>query len=167
MPKITMPSAFFNAATLKDSGEQVLTVKECRYENVAPEDKPEDMKWVLHFEETTSGVVLSSTRLDQMVSLFGTNESEAWHGKKVTVYCDPDVRFAGKKVGGVAIKAAPVAKSAPASPSVMTWPGKDDYEGLLMSQVPTEHLQQFLHDYPQADLQLRKAIRLELADREE
>lgn len=167
MPKITMQGAFFNAATLKDSGEQVLTVKECRFENVAPDDKPEDMKWVLHFEETTSGVVLSSTRLDQMVSLFGTNESEAWHGKQVTVYCDPDVRFAGKKVGGVAIKAAPTAKAAAPSSPVMTWPMNDEFEGLLMSQVPKEHLQQFLQDYPQADLQFRKAVRMELADREE
>jgi len=166
MPKITMPSTYFNAQNLKDSGEQVLTIKECRFENVAPDDKPEDMKWVLCFEETTSRVVLSSTRLDQVVSLFGTNESEAWHGKKVTVYCDPDVRFAGKKVGGVAIKAAPSEKTAPA-PSEFTWNVEDEYNGLLMSQVPKEHLEQFLADYPQASLTLRKSIRLELANREE
>lgn len=168
MPKITMQSAFFNAQNLKDNGEQVLTVKECKYENVAPEDKPEDMKWVLHFNETTTGVVLSSTRLDQMVSIFGTNLSEAWHGKQVTVYCDPDVRFAGKRVGGVALKAAQSTKpAAQADQSAFTWNVPGEYEGLLMSQVPTEFLQTFLQEYPQADLNLRKAIRVELAGREE
>jgi hypothetical protein len=107
MPKITMPSTYFKAETLKDGGDQVLTIKSCDFENVAPDDKPAENKWVLKFEETASGVVLNSTRLEQLVDLLGTNESEKWHGQKVTLYCDPKVMYAGKKVGGVAFKAAP------------------------------------------------------------
>jgi hypothetical protein len=107
MPKVSMPSTYFKADTLKNDGEQVLTIKSCDFENVAPDDKPAENKWVLKFEESMSGVVLNSSRLEQLVELFGTNESERWHGQKVTLYCDPKVSFGGKKVGGVAIKAAP------------------------------------------------------------
>ena len=105
MPKITMPSAYFNAQQLKESGEQTLTIKGCQLENVAPEDKPEEKKWVVYFNETDSGVVLNSSRLEQLVNVFGTNESEQWYGKKVMVYCDPNIKFGGKKIGGVAFKA--------------------------------------------------------------
>ena len=106
MPIITMPGKHFKAEDLKDN-PQVLTIKDCKWENVADEGEPEEHKWCLKFEETTQDVVLNGTRLDQLVSLFDSKNSDDWRGNKITLYRDPDVRFAGKKIGGVAIKAAP------------------------------------------------------------
>ena len=107
MPNITMSGSYFTAQACKDAGDQVFTIKRCERKNVAKENEPEDQKWVVLFEETDTAVVLNSARLEQLVELFGTNTSEKWHGQKVTVYCDPKVSFGGKKVGGVAFKAAP------------------------------------------------------------
>jgi hypothetical protein len=86
-------------------GEQQYTIQDAVKENVAPEDKPEEQKWVVYFHETETGVVLNSTRLGQLTEIFGSNDSDDWKGQKVTLYCDPDIRFGGKKVGGVAFKA--------------------------------------------------------------
>jgi hypothetical protein len=105
MPKITMDGSYFKAETLKELGEQHYTIKFVVKENVAPEDKDEERKWVVYFVETDTGVVLNSTRLSQLTEIFGSNDSDVWINAKVTVYCDPDIRFGGKKVGGVAFKA--------------------------------------------------------------
>ncbi len=32
------------------------------------------------------------------------DESEAWGGKKIELYCDPDVMFAGERVGGIRVR---------------------------------------------------------------
>jgi hypothetical protein len=105
MPKISIDGNYLNVEKLKDMGEQVYTIKEAKFENVAPEDKPADEKWAVYFEETSSGVVLNATRLGQLRDIFGSQTSEDWHGKQVIVYADPDVKFGSKKVGGVAFKA--------------------------------------------------------------
>jgi hypothetical protein len=100
-----MDGSYFKAETLKELGEQHYTIRSVVKENVAPDDKPEERKWVVYFHETDAGVVLNSTRLSQLVEAFGSNDSDAWVNGKITVYCDPDIRYAGKKVGGVAFKA--------------------------------------------------------------
>lgn len=106
MPKITMDGSYFKADTLKELGEQTYTIRAVVKENVAPEDKDEERKWVVYFQETDTGVVLNTSRLSQLTEIFGSNDSDVWVNAKVTVYCDPEIRFGGKKVGGVAFKAA-------------------------------------------------------------
>ncbi len=107
MPIISMPGKYFSAASLKESGPKVLTIKDCQKKNVALESEPPEEKWVVMFEETEEGVALNRTRLDQLLALFGSLDSDVWKGQKVTVYCDPSVVHKGKKVGGVAFKEAP------------------------------------------------------------
>lgn len=40
-----------------------------------------------------------------LVALHG-QESEDWHGKRITLYCDPEVTFGREKVGGIKISHA-------------------------------------------------------------
>jgi hypothetical protein len=178
-----MPSAYLNVEKLKEEGgELILTIKSVVKENVAPEDKPEDRKWVVYFHGTEMGVVLNSTRLAQLSSIFDSNDSDVWQGKAVHIYVDPNVSFAGRRVGGVAFKAVTGKRESPPKPSdapsshgasvsiqdsPALWTQPDEYEGLLLSQVPTDYLQTWLQTYPQADINLRKAVKRDLAERDE
>lgn len=80
-----------------------LTVAGHEKKNVGTDEKP-DMKWVLSFEEIDELLTLNKTRGEQLAEDFGTFEMDDWNGRKVEVYVDPSVKYAGKKVGGLAVK---------------------------------------------------------------
>ena len=59
---------------------------------------------VVFFEELDKGLVFNATNINTCTALFGTDETDEWIGKRVTIYVDPNVMFGGKKVGGLRIK---------------------------------------------------------------
>lgn len=65
-------------------------------------------KLVLYFEGHDSGLPLNNTRIEQMIEIAGgKEETDHWRGIKVELHIDPTVRYGGRKVGGVALRAAP------------------------------------------------------------
>jgi hypothetical protein len=106
MPKITLSGNLFTVDKVKELGEPTYTITQAQEENVGDKEKGEiEMAWVLRFAETHTGLKITSERLENLVSIFGSNDSDDWAGQKVTLYVDPDVKMAGKKTGGVRIKA--------------------------------------------------------------
>ena len=67
----------------------------------------EQEKPVVYLKELEKGAVLGPTTADQLTHLFGTDETEAWVGKRVVVFNDTNVRYRGK-VGGVRFRTAPL-----------------------------------------------------------
>ena len=94
---------------------KTLTISKLGQDNVAGEDKPEELRWVLYFKEASKGLVLNQTNSQLAAMVTGSEESDDWPGKKVELFVDPTISYGGKIVGGVRIRPAPTGgEAAPA-----------------------------------------------------
>jgi hypothetical protein len=83
----------------------LVTIDRFEEENVAREDQPQDMKWVMYFKDNEKGLVMNSTNLQLAAIAFGTQETDEWIGRSLVLYHDPNVSFGGKLVGGIRVRA--------------------------------------------------------------
>jgi hypothetical protein len=63
-------------------------------------------KLALYFEELEKGMICNATNINLLIALLGSDETDDWVGKQVTLYVDPTIMFGGKKVGGIRIRSA-------------------------------------------------------------
>lgn len=97
-----------------DVGEGVIvTITGLERQNVAKEGAPEELKWVMHFEEFDRGLVLNSTNGQLVAHALKSDESDDWTNQKIILFDDPSVSFGGKLVGGIRVRAVPKASAAP------------------------------------------------------
>ena len=117
----------------EDCGAGILvTVESVILANVAKDGAPEEMEWVMHFNETDKPLVLNSTNGQLIAQITGSEDSDDWTGAELVLYHDPTVSFGGKLVGGVRVRAPrrkavpvtgkrpvamPIAKAAEAAPA--------------------------------------------------
>lgn len=97
-------SKFLTAESLKE-GPRTLTVKKVSKQEVGKDDKKET-KLVMNFEEDDRGCTLGSVRYEQASEILGSKNTDDWIGKQIQLVFDPSVKFAGKRVGGIAFRAA-------------------------------------------------------------
>jgi hypothetical protein len=92
----------------EDCGDDgiLVTIAALKQENVAPDNKPEELKWILHFNGDHKPLVLNSTNLALMEKALGSDDSDDWVGKKVVLFNDENVSFGGKLTGGVRVDVA-------------------------------------------------------------
>ena len=119
----------------EDVGQgKLVTITELEQQNVAMDDQPSEMKWIIHFREFDKGMVLNWTNIQLLSKAVGSEETADWLGKQVVVYEDPNVGFGGKMVGGIRIrevrkiinpKPAPAPKTQPKSVET-DYPESDD-----------------------------------------
>lgn len=86
-------------------GEVIVTIKKIGQGNVAQDDQPEELKWMIMFTEFKKPMVLNSTNIQLLERICG-EETDEWPGQEVIVYVDPNVSFGGKVTGGLRIKSA-------------------------------------------------------------
>jgi hypothetical protein len=106
---------------------EVVTIVEAREEQVtAPGKKPKD-KIVLYFRELDKGLVTNMAHGDALFDMTGSDDPEDWTGQRVELYHDPSVAYAGKRVGGIRLRAVrkPVIKQRPAK---ISEPSDDDID---------------------------------------
>jgi len=97
-----IPSSFL---TKEDFDKpQLLTIDRIEFVNVAPQGQPEERKPVMHFLELDRGLVLNKTNVELLAHFLG-NEPDNWPGQKIVAYHDPSVSYAGKRVGGIRLRA--------------------------------------------------------------
>jgi len=72
-------------------------------ENLAREDDTPDYKFVLHFNGPVKPMVLNKTNAQLIAHVLGSQETDDWIGKTVTLYNDPTISFAGKLTGGIRV----------------------------------------------------------------
>ena len=85
--------------------EVLVTIDKVTEEDVSMEDKPEKMKFVIYFKEDYKPWAPGIESLEDIHRIAGTGNVDDWHGTKLVLLVDPDVRFAGKKVGGIRCRA--------------------------------------------------------------
>lgn len=94
-------SKFFKAEDVKLAA-RTLTIKSAGMEIIESENgAKKESKPVLRFVEDERGLVLNKGRNDALVEALGLGD---WAGAVVEMFFDPNVKFGGKKVGGIGIK---------------------------------------------------------------
>ena len=88
--------------TKEDCGDGiVVTIDTVVQDNVAPGDQAAEMRWTMTFQEDLKPLVLNSTNGQLIAKFLGSDDTDDWQGKKVVLYHDENVSFAGKIVGGI------------------------------------------------------------------
>lgn len=109
-------SQYLRKEDLTEAG-RVVTIASVKSAELENRDGKTENCHVLHFQEShTKPLVLKQTNRDLLKHYTGASTVGELKGKRITVYHDPTVRFGGKMMGGVRIKAAPQAE-APKAPN--------------------------------------------------
>ena len=102
----------------EDVGDGVIvTVSGLSQENLAMENQPPEMKWVMSFKENIKPLVLNSTNAQLCAKALNSPETDDWMGKQIILFNDPNVSFGGKLTGGVRIRKNQQAAPVPAAPA--------------------------------------------------
>ena len=124
MAKISemLPSSYLKQTDFDESG-LIVTVASITQKNVAREDEPPEMKWLVFFTEFEKAMVLNTTNINALAKACGSDDTDDWAGKEVIVYVDPTVGYGGKTTGGLRIRkyvvAAPPKQAAKVQPRQM------------------------------------------------
>jgi hypothetical protein len=80
----------------------VATIAGVEMRDVGSEDNAET-KPVMDFKEDIKSLVLNVTNITTLEMLYG-DDSDNWVGQKIEVYADPNIMYAGKRVGGLRVR---------------------------------------------------------------
>ena len=98
-----MPSKYLKK---DDVGAGVLaTIRGLTRANVAMENDPPELKYLMSFFEHEKPLVLNSTNIQLCEQIFNSNETDDWINKKIVLFTDPSVSFGGKIIGGIRVRA--------------------------------------------------------------
>ena len=86
-------------------GAILVTIKEVTEENVALEYKPEEIKYVIYFEENYKPWTPGIETLEDIKNINGSGNVDDWPGTKLVLYVNQNVKFGGKVVGGIRCRA--------------------------------------------------------------
>jgi|APGre2960657373_1045057.scaffolds.fasta_scaffold00317_14 hypothetical protein len=106
MPKIgEMKNSRF--LTQHDVGEdgRIVTVESVDQQNVAPENQPKELKWVMHFaEEWAKPLVLNRVNTELAAKVLKSDDTDDWCNKQIVAYQDPTINYGGKVIGGIRLR---------------------------------------------------------------
>ena len=87
----------------EDCGDDgiLVTIAALKQENVAPDNKPEELKYILHFTDGHKPLVLNGTNTKLIEKALGSDETDDWIGKQIVLFNDENVEYMGEVVGGV------------------------------------------------------------------
>ena len=88
---------------------ELLWVKE---EKVTPPGKDTKTRLVASFEGLPKGLVLNTANCEILAEITGTDDPNEWKDVALQLNVDPDVKYGGKKTGGIRIR-KPVPVSVP------------------------------------------------------
>jgi hypothetical protein len=83
-------------------------------ERINEEDVGEDRKLVIYFRGIEKGWPANMTALNWLAEACGSDDTDDFAGTPVEIYVDPDVTYAGKRIGGIKLRRPPNAPSAEA-----------------------------------------------------
>jgi len=85
---------------------ELLWVKE---EKVTTPGKGTATRLVAYFEGLSKGLVLNTANCESLFEITETDDPNEWKDVRIQLYVDPDVKYGGRKTGGIRIrKLAPV-----------------------------------------------------------
>jgi hypothetical protein len=80
---------------------ELLWVKE---EKVTPPGKGTKTRLVAQFDGLPKGLVLNTANCEILAEITGTDDPNEWKDVALQLYVDPDVKYGGKKTGGIRIR---------------------------------------------------------------
>lgn len=98
-----IPSKFIKQSDVGED-EITVTIRKVTKQNVAGADEDPEYKAVVQFDEFDKPMVMGPTNLRRVADQHG-NDVELWYGKQMILFVDPDVSYAGKRTGGLRVKA--------------------------------------------------------------
>lgn len=98
--------------------EHLVQIEAIKQEAIG-QDGDQKPKLVAYFRGRSKGLVLNDTNLEVLELGFGPDTDDAIGGQTV-LFVDPDVRFEGKKTGGIRIKLPKVVAKEKAAPKEST-----------------------------------------------
>ena len=112
MPRISemIQSNYLKKEDIED--DTVVTIVGVKKANIAREDDPPDLKWLIKYQEFEKPMVLNSTNIQLLARACNSEDSDDWKGCQVMLYVDDNVSFQGKLVGGLRVKAIKKRKAA-------------------------------------------------------
>ena len=75
-----------------------------REEKVTPPGKGTKIRLVAYFDGLSKGLVLNTANCEILAEITGTDDPNEWKDVAVQLYVDPDVKYGGKKTGGIRIR---------------------------------------------------------------
>ena len=81
-----------------------LTITGYKEVNVAMENQAPDMKWALTFKEIEKPMVLNQTNGNLIAGITESEDFDDWIGKKIVLFNDKSIVFAGKVTGGIRVR---------------------------------------------------------------
>jgi len=126
------PGKYLNVKGLKlfPNAERIWTIRDVRKEGVETGDGVVTDKNLMYFTETESTpIVLRPCQWDVLEDAWG-DDTDAWVGKRILIYVDPNVSMSGVRTGGVRFKIpagahAPVQQPSQSVVPADGWPTKD------------------------------------------
>jgi len=107
-----------------------LTIARVASEKMHPQpNAPEVERWVAYFKEAKKGVILSRTLAYQFAEILGSEDTDDWLGKRLTLYPQP-MTVAGRHVIAIRARAAQAeyeAAGEAALPRSLAEDGDDEY----------------------------------------
>jgi hypothetical protein len=100
-------------------------IEAVRMEEVKNDDGVEK-KLVAHFVGKDKALILNRTNCEALEDICGTDDYAAWAGHMVVLYADPTVKFGGRTVGGLRIRAVEAAPKPVPVPVPERVVGEDD-----------------------------------------
>lgn len=79
----------------------------------------DDEKIIIHFNELEKGLATNKINLKLMEAFYKSSDTDDWVGKKIVLWDDVSVMYAGKVVGGIRVRLPvqqPVAPAVPVAP---------------------------------------------------
>ena len=80
---------------------ELLLVKE---EKVTTPGKGTTTRLVAYFEGLSKGLVLNTANCETLFEITGTDDPNEWKDVPLQLYVNPDVKYGGKKTGGIRIR---------------------------------------------------------------
>ncbi len=93
---------YLKGEDVKGKGDRVVTISEVTIKEFDDGTR----KAVLHFHKTDKQMVLNVTNANILQDITDSDDTDAWVGARVAIYFDPNVMYAGKRTGGLRLKAA-------------------------------------------------------------
>lgn len=112
MPRVSemLPSTYLKKEDVPE--ETLVTIAAIDKVTIKSEEGSEE-KWAMMFQEHEKALVLNSTNIQLCKMACGSDDTDDWIGKKIVLYTDPNVSFAGKLVGGLRLRAVKQKKQQP------------------------------------------------------
>lgn len=96
--------AYLQKEDIPDAGIAA-RIRDAKKKQFEEDERP---KLILYFDGLEKGLLCNITNINVLIDVLGSDDINAWFGRQIELYVDHGVMFAGKRVGGIRVRAVGV-----------------------------------------------------------